>query len=155
MNCSFIQVFIGIFIFLSIIVSTIYCIVYDSNDNEKVENREDSERNNAEIIWSWVSLMSCLVIIIILSILFIVDKKVKSLEILKTAKIYNFILLTMSLFSIVTTSVSWDYFSRKNTNQVQRESFMIITIIGIVIFLKELDSVFCDDVSKQIEPAMP
>ena len=90
MNYPFIQVLIiGLLLICFIIGSSIYCIVYDSNDNEKIENQEDIERNNAEIVWSWVSLMSCIVIIVVLGILCIIDKKVKSLEMFKTIRNYN------------------------------------------------------------------
>ncbi len=153
MNYPFIQVLIiGLLLVCFIIGSSIYCIVYDSNDNEKIENQEDIERNNAEIVWSWVSLMSCIVIIVVIGILCIIDKKVKSLEMFKTIRNYNLIVLLLALFSIVTTSVSWDYFSRKNTNHVQRESFMIITFIGVMMFLKVLDNVY---IFKQSVHAMP
>jgi len=153
MNYPFIQVLIiGLLLTFFIIGSSIYCIVYDSNDNEKIENQEDRERNNAEIVWSWVSLMSCIVILVVLGVLCIIDKKVKSLEMFKTIRNYNLIVLILALFSIVTTAISWDYFSRKNTNNVQRESFMLITFIGAMMFLKVLDNV-C--IFKQSEPAMP
>lgn len=155
MNYQFIQVLIiGLLLVFSIVGSTVYCIVYDSNNNEKIENQEDKERNNAEIVWFWISLMSCIVILFILGILCIVDKKVKSLEMFKTVRNYNLIVLVLALFNIVTTSVSWDYFSRKNTNQVQRESFMIITFIGAMMFLKVLDNVFISK-PKQSVPATP
>lgn len=138
---NFIQEFIiGIFLTCSIIVTTIYCIVYNYNNDNKEKTQEDNERNKSEVVLWWINLIVCIVAIVAFFGVVIVDSKVKYFENVKTLTNLNIILLVLSLICIVSTSTGWDYFSRESDSCVQRRIFICLTFIGVLLFLKILDS---------------
>lgn len=129
-------VIISIFSLIVSLVTSIYTIV--QNGEIHTIGIEDQERNEAEIIWFWIciSIISLYIIALIAVFTYIYYNKITDLPKETIIKWNTFSLL---ILCIITTSLSWDFFSRNASKNTERDTYMALTVLEIFTFLRILD----------------
>lgn len=109
-----------------IMITSLYSIVYD--DHSRDSPIETKDQNLSEIIWLWVSMITIISLCIILIFVHIYVIKIPS----------KCVLMVLLIFSIINTSITWDYFSRNNERS-EKDVSIICFVILLGLFLKEID----------------
>lgn len=108
-----------IYLFVVNFITSLYNLTFVDN---KILNKEDIEKDNIELSWCGSQLIMS-IFMVWLYLLF--------------GKLY--FIVCLSVFCIITTSISWDHFGRKNINQYHREIFMFLTLLNIFVFFRLLE----------------
>ena len=90
--------------------------IYILTQTPQNENIEDSERNQAELIWFIIALILSLSLFILMIIF----------------NFHEYILITSNIIGIITTALAWD-FSSRNSQETTRQIFAILTIVQIFL----------------------
>ena len=126
----------------SIIVNlgvSIYTIIkYTELENINIE---DEDRNRGEFIWLCINIA----LIILFSILLILNE----CNVIKRVPLKEFYIFILCI-TIITTSLSWDFFSRSIKGGIERDVMMSITIILFCIFFYILDKFYANLTAQSI-----
>ena len=129
-------IIVTIICLLVIIVSSSYYIGKDKSP----KTIEDEDKNKSELIFFLISLVCTVIFIVSLICLIIVDSCLKRLNFIRNPKIINIISIIFCCITIINTSFSWDLSSRNENGYGEREIFMFLTIIFIMLLLRLLDN---------------